>query len=169
MDHQLLEPHWMAILPFMILLAMIAPAPLCFADWWGSYYFKVAFGLAALVVCYFGLGLNAATSVLRTAEEYASFIALIGSLFVVSSGTHIRDEGKATPHNNAPTYLSCSASPAPFFSARTLPWQWPELHGQRHHRPSKSPHANLRRLHRAIHRPFHVPDARHRLAWFFRV
>jgi Na+/H+ antiporter NhaD/arsenite permease-like protein len=38
--------------------------------------------------------------VLRTAKEYVSFIALIGSLFVVSGGIHINVKGEATPLAN---------------------------------------------------------------------
>jgi Na+/H+ antiporter NhaD/arsenite permease-like protein len=37
---------------------------------------------------------------LHAAREYASFIALIGSLYVVSGGIHIRVKGEATPRVN---------------------------------------------------------------------
>jgi len=36
----------------------------------------------------------------HTAVEYVSFIALIGSLFVVSGGIHINVKGEATPMAN---------------------------------------------------------------------
>jgi Na+/H+ antiporter NhaD/arsenite permease-like protein len=36
----------------------------------------------------------------HTAIEYVSFIALIGSLFIVSGGIHINVKGEATPHVN---------------------------------------------------------------------
>ena len=48
MDQTTLQPHWIAMLPFVILLAMIALAPLFFADWWGRHYPKVSFALAAV-------------------------------------------------------------------------------------------------------------------------
>jgi len=88
------------MLPFGMLLTAIALAPLCFADWWGRHYAKVSFALAAVVVLYYCLGLGASTKVLQTAEEYISFIALIGSLFVVSGGIHINVKGEATPLAN---------------------------------------------------------------------
>ena len=88
------------MLPFVLLLAAIALAPLCFADWWGKHYSKVSIALAAVVVLYYCLGLGASTKVLQTAGEYFSFIALVGSLFIVSGGIHIRVKGEATPLAN---------------------------------------------------------------------
>src|SRR6185295_4727979 len=46
------------------------------------------------------LPLEARVKVLETAHEYVSFIALIGSLFVVSGGIHIHVKGEATPWTN---------------------------------------------------------------------
>src|SRR5260221_11713659 len=90
---------WM-ILPFGLLLALIALAPLFFSDWWLKHYAKLAFALAAVTLAYYFLGLRAATRVWHTAHEYASFIALIGSLYVVSGGIHINVKGEATPFVN---------------------------------------------------------------------
>jgi Na+/H+ antiporter NhaD/arsenite permease-like protein len=87
-------------LPFGAFLAALALAPLFFADWWGKHYTKVSFALAALVVLFYALDLNAGLRVWHTAEEYFSFIALIGSLFVVSGGIHINLKGEATPRAN---------------------------------------------------------------------
>lgn len=90
---------WM-ILPFAVLLGVIALAPLLFADWWGRHYPKVAFGLAAITLGYYLFGLQAGGQVLHTAHEYFSFIALIGSLYVVSGGIHIGVRGETTPAFN---------------------------------------------------------------------
>jgi Na+/H+ antiporter NhaD/arsenite permease-like protein len=95
-----IEPHWIALLPFLLLLTAIALAPLFFADWWSKHYLKVCFALAGMVVCYYLFGLEAASRVLSTSYEYLSFIALIGSLFVVSGGIHISVKGEATPLAN---------------------------------------------------------------------
>lgn len=86
--------------PFVLLLAAIALGPLWFADWWGKHYPKVAFSLAAVVVFYYLLGLRAGLHVWQTGHEYLSFIALVGSLFVVSGGIHINVKGEATPLAN---------------------------------------------------------------------
>ena len=87
---------WM-MLPFGLLLATIALAPLFFSDWWSKHYAKVAFGAAIIVVAYYIFGIHAGHRVLATGHEYFSFIALIGSLFVVSGGIHINVKGEASP------------------------------------------------------------------------
>src|SRR5207244_4609492 len=53
-----------------------------------------------VVVLYYLFRLQASPRVLNTAKEYFSFIALIGSLFVVSGGIHINIKGEATPFTN---------------------------------------------------------------------
>src|SRR5437762_642205 len=95
----MVSPHinpWM-ILPFGLLLASFALAPLFFADWWSKHYPKVAIGLAAVTLFYYLLVLRDSSHVLKVGHEYLSFIALIGSLFVVSGGIHINVKGEATP------------------------------------------------------------------------
>lgn len=99
MPHEVIPNPWM-ILPFAILLGTIAIAPLFFGDWWGKHYPKVAFALGAITLSYYLLGLQAHARVWETAEEYIQFIALIGSLFVVSGGIHINVKGEATPLGN---------------------------------------------------------------------
>ena len=90
---------WM-ILPFGVLLAAIALAPLFFAGWWGRHYPKVAYVLGGTTLVYYLAGLHAYPRVLEVGHEYLSFIALIGSLFVVSGGIHITVKGEATPWTN---------------------------------------------------------------------
>jgi Na+/H+ antiporter NhaD/arsenite permease-like protein len=88
------------MLPFVGLLALIALAPFFFANWWSKYYAKVACGLAALVIAYYLAVLRSPAGVWRVGHDYLSFIALIGSLFVVSGGIHINVKGEATPWVN---------------------------------------------------------------------
>jgi Na+/H+ antiporter NhaD/arsenite permease-like protein len=88
------------IVPFVVLLLAIALAPLFFADWWTRHYPKVAIGLGAVTLAYYFFVLGAVTPVLHTAHEYVSFIALIGSLYVVSGGIHIQVRGETTPWFN---------------------------------------------------------------------
>src|SRR3954471_19969225 len=92
---------WM-ILPFGLLLVAIAIGPLVFPNWWLKHYPKVALVLGAISVCYywFVLSGSARGTVIHTARDYVSFIALIGSLFVVSGGIHITVKGEATPFVN---------------------------------------------------------------------
>jgi Na+/H+ antiporter NhaD/arsenite permease-like protein len=100
MGHTIPEPNPWMILPFGVMLAIIAVAPLFFADWWGKHYPKVALSLGAVTLCYYLFGLHAHERVLEVGHEYVSFIALIGSLFVVSGGIHINVKGEATPWTN---------------------------------------------------------------------
>jgi Na+/H+ antiporter NhaD/arsenite permease-like protein len=88
------------VLPFVLLLGTIALAPLLAADWWLKHYPKVALGLGLVTLGYYLLGLHAYQRVLHVGHEYVSFIALIGSLFVVSGGIHINVKGEATPSVN---------------------------------------------------------------------
>src|SRR5215208_4329534 len=98
MRPEILAPNPWMILPFILLLAIIALAPLFFADWWAKHYPKVAFSLGAITLLYYLVSLQAYPRVLHVGHEYASFIILIGSLFVVSGGIHINVRGEATPH-----------------------------------------------------------------------
>src|SRR5205085_4284014 len=92
---------WM-MLPFPALVVMIALGPLLFAKWWLRHYPKVALGLAFVTVVYYWIGLpeSARLRVLYYGHEYVSFIALVGSLFVVSGGIHMTVKGEATPFEN---------------------------------------------------------------------
>src|ERR1700742_2997832 len=108
MEQSSLHPSLWMSLPFVALLAAIALAPLFFSDWWGKHYPKVCAGLAIIVVVYYIFALHASSRVLHTATEYLSFIALIGSLFIVSGGIHINIKGEATPFTNL-VFLAISA------------------------------------------------------------
>lgn len=100
MGTEAVTPNPWMILPFGVLLAAIALAPLAFAGWWHRHYPKVALALGAVTLGYYLFGLHAHERVLHTAHEYVSFIALIGSLFVVAGGIHITVRGEATPAAN---------------------------------------------------------------------
>jgi Na+/H+ antiporter NhaD/arsenite permease-like protein len=96
-------------LPFAALLAMIAAGPLFVPRWWAAHFAKVVLALAASTVALYFAGLGgagqekAAWIARRMGEagrEYFSFIALIGSLYVVSGGIHIRVKSGARPLAN---------------------------------------------------------------------
>lgn len=92
--------HPVMILPFVALLLAIAIAPFINKTWWGKNYPFVAVGLGAITVAYYLAVLHNPTRLLHTGMEYVSFIALIGSLFVVAGGLHIRLRGRSTPRGN---------------------------------------------------------------------
>ena len=88
------------ILPFAFLLGAMALAPLVAPGWWLRHCAKIALGLGAITLGYYLLVLHDPPRVLHTAHEYASFIVMVGSLFVVSGGIHIGVKGEATPLGN---------------------------------------------------------------------
>src|SRR5579884_325405 len=90
---------WM-ILPFGVLLAAIALGPLLFPKWWLRHYAKPVFALALITLGYYFFGLGAFARVGHMVHEYFSFIALVGSLYIISGGIHINVKGEATPFVN---------------------------------------------------------------------
>ncbi len=96
----MVSPNPWMILPFALLLGAMALAPLLAPCWWLRHYAKVALGLGAVTLGYYILILQDMPRVLHTAHDYASFIMMVGSLFVVSGGIHIGVKGEATPLAN---------------------------------------------------------------------
>jgi Na+/H+ antiporter NhaD/arsenite permease-like protein len=90
---------WM-ILPFALLLGAIASGPVLAPKWWLRHYAKVALGLGAVILGYYIFILRDTHSLAHTGHEYVSFIALVGSLYVVSGGIHIGVKGESTPLRN---------------------------------------------------------------------
>jgi Na+/H+ antiporter NhaD/arsenite permease-like protein len=96
--------HPALILPFGLLLLLIAVMPLTPArlkHLWERYHPHAALALAALVGAFYLVRMpDGAATLGHTAHEYFSFIALVGSLFVVAGGIHLRVKGEATPRDN---------------------------------------------------------------------
>jgi Na+/H+ antiporter NhaD/arsenite permease-like protein len=92
------------IAPFGLLLALIAVMPLTpprVKRVWEHYYPHIAIGLGlAVVAVYLVRFPGGGIMVGRTLQEYFSFICLIGSLFVVAGGIHLKVRGEATPLEN---------------------------------------------------------------------
>ncbi len=89
---------WM-VTPFILLLAAIAVVPFINRAWWDKYYPHVSIGLGFAVFAYYSLALDI-RRMLETSVDYLSFIVLIGSLFVASSGIFLHTERHATPWLN---------------------------------------------------------------------
>jgi len=94
------EPHPGMIVPFGLMLLAIAVMPFIHLHWWERHYPKVAVALGTITTCYYVFGLGNAERMLHVGHEYVSFIALIGSLFVVAGGIHIDVKGEAKPWVN---------------------------------------------------------------------
>src|SRR5687767_2274391 len=94
-------PHPAMMLPFAVILAAIALMPFVHREWWERNYHLVAVALGSIVVGYYLLFLGAGGRMLHVLHEYVSFIALIGSLFVVAGGIQISVKGESTPLGNS--------------------------------------------------------------------
>ena len=105
------DMHPILILPFALLLGAMALAPVIAPRWWADHYAKVALGLGAITAGIYLLVLRDTASLAQAAHEYISFIALVGSLFVVAGGIQIKIPGGATPLTNV-IFLLISAGAA---------------------------------------------------------
>jgi Na+/H+ antiporter NhaD/arsenite permease-like protein len=94
------EPHLVMVAPFTLLLLAIALMPFVAKHWWEHNYPKVSVSLGLIVVAYYLVVLHNGPRMVTTAVEYAGFIALIGSLFVIAGGIHINMSGNSTPATN---------------------------------------------------------------------
>jgi len=93
-------PLW-TVLPFAAYLAALAAVPLVFPRFWEDNRNKLllaaAFGLpVAAGLCLGGK----APWLLHSAKEYAAFITLLASLFVISGGVHLKGSLAGTPLAN---------------------------------------------------------------------
>ncbi len=90
---------WLVI-PFVLLLACIAVMPFINRHWWEQKYPVVSLTLGFLIALYYVMVLDNVPRLLLTFYEYVSFITLIGSLFVVAGGIHVKIRGKSAPFEN---------------------------------------------------------------------
>lgn len=95
--HQGEAPTPYMVIPFLLLLLLIAIAPLFFQHFWEHNYHRIAIFLGLIVATYYATVLNDFVSLKHTLVEYLSFIALLSSLFVASGGILIKVDKKATP------------------------------------------------------------------------
>jgi Na+/H+ antiporter NhaD/arsenite permease-like protein len=91
---------FLAILPFVGVLAGIAVLPLVAPAFWDHNRNKAVFSalLAGPVAVW--LVFSAPEVLAHTAHEYISFLCLLGSLFVVAGGIHLAGDLRATPRVN---------------------------------------------------------------------
>jgi Na+/H+ antiporter NhaD/arsenite permease-like protein len=104
-------PLWL-VAPFAVLLLLIAVMPLTpprVKHFWDHYYAHTAIGLGLAVILFYVARVAGGTGIVtHTLGEYFAFISLIGSLFVVAGGIHIKVKDEATPLANI-TFLAIGA------------------------------------------------------------
>ena len=94
-EHQL--PSTAMVIPFILLLGMIATGPIMYPHFWEHHYPKVAVVLGSVTASYYLIVLKDSHTLLHTSAEYFSFIALLASLFYASGGIMIKVDKKASP------------------------------------------------------------------------
>lgn len=103
-DDSVSAPVWLVI-PFVVLLLMIATGPLFYENFWHHNYPKIAVSLAILVVSYYLFVLDNVHKPGHALAEYVQFIALLSSLYIASGGILIEIDKKATPFANVTLLL----------------------------------------------------------------
>lgn len=98
-EHHEAPPGW-TVIPFVLLLVMIATGPLFYEHFWHKNYPIVAVTLASLVVVYYLFIRHDIHAPVHALAEYVQFIALLASLYIASGGIMISVDKKATPMAN---------------------------------------------------------------------
>ncbi len=99
-EHHAPKPPVWLVLPFVILLLMIATGPLFYSHHWHHNYPKYAIGLGAFVTLYYVFVLREPIAMVHALQEYLSFIALVASLFIAASGIFLKVNARGTPLAN---------------------------------------------------------------------
>ncbi len=97
-DHH--GPAPWSVIPFVVLLLMIATGPLFYEHFWHKNYPIIAVALAVVVVLYYLFLLHNQHSPVHAMFEYIQFIALLTGLFVASGGIMIIVDKEAKPLTN---------------------------------------------------------------------
>jgi Na+/H+ antiporter NhaD/arsenite permease-like protein len=93
-------PATWSVIPFVLLLLMIATGPLFYEHFWHKSYPIIAVLLAAIVVSYYLFVLHNSHGPIHAMAEYIQFIALLTGLFVASGGIMIIVDKEARPLTN---------------------------------------------------------------------
>nr|WP_233218803.1 sodium:proton antiporter [Adhaeribacter arboris] len=88
------------ILPFLILLGLIACGPIFFEHFWHRYYRIIAVALGLLVLSYYLFFLHDTHLPAETLADYASFAILLSSLYIAAGGIYLNVSARATPFIN---------------------------------------------------------------------
>jgi Na+/H+ antiporter NhaD/arsenite permease-like protein len=106
-DHAPLNVNPISVAPFAALLLAVAVMPLAVSRWWHHHHNKGMLSalLALPVIVYLSLmspetGGQSIRALLHAVQEYASFIILLGSLYVVAGGVVVRGTLRPGPVRN---------------------------------------------------------------------
>jgi Na+/H+ antiporter NhaD/arsenite permease-like protein len=98
-------PLW-TVLPFVGLVLGIAALPMLLPDLWGKLSFQAAVSaVCAAPIAWFLVQAGHVEHLAQSGAAYASFIATIGALYVVSSGIFVSGDLEASPRTNMTFFL----------------------------------------------------------------
>lgn len=99
------ELHWLWSLPFLGILFSIALGPVLFSHLWHNHYGKISLLWALCIVIpllgHFGFYQTKIVLSHTLLGEYIPFIFLVGALYIINSGFHLRIRGYGGPFINA--------------------------------------------------------------------
>jgi Na+/H+ antiporter NhaD/arsenite permease-like protein len=89
----------LSVIPFIVMLLSMAILPMAIPKWWESNWNKlVVSAIASIPVLIMVFGYHCQPRLLgHTMLDYISFIILLGALFIISGGIHIRGAWTGTP------------------------------------------------------------------------
>ncbi|WP_018476935.1 sodium:proton antiporter [Pontibacter roseus] len=88
------------IIPFLVLIGMIAAGPIFFGHFWEHNYKTVAVVLGLTVLAYYLFILGDTHMPVHTLSEYITFAALLSSLYIAAGGIYLNVNANATPAMN---------------------------------------------------------------------
>ncbi|MDP5168689.1 MAG: sodium:proton antiporter [Bacteroidia bacterium] len=94
------SPNLLSVIPFIVLLVLIATGPVFFEHFWHKYYKIIAPGLGLITLAYYLIMLPEAHEPAHALSEYISFIALLAPLYIASGGILIQIDREGTPKAN---------------------------------------------------------------------
>jgi Na+/H+ antiporter NhaD/arsenite permease-like protein len=97
-DHH--DPSPFMVIPFIVLLLMIATGPVFFEHFWHKNYKWIAPALGFITLLYYLFVLHNGHEPAHALSEYLSFIALLGPLYVASGGILIQIDREGKPMAN---------------------------------------------------------------------
>lgn len=91
---------WYSVVPFVLLLVSIAVLPLVTPHWWERLRNRALVTAMLSVPVLVFLLIHGRSELAHSMTEYAAFMALLGSLFVISGGIVVSGDIRATPAIN---------------------------------------------------------------------
>lgn len=93
-------PAILSLVPFAVLLILIALGPLLFEKWWHRAYPAVSVALAFTILGYYLFFVHDLPQCIHTLAEYLSFITLLAALYFASGGIVIQTDEIGSPTAN---------------------------------------------------------------------